>query len=75
MAKELVPILLGTAVWSPQLVRHQVLYQCHNSSVVFAVRKVSTQDEVVMQILHYLWFFVAHFDKDIVCEHMHSWCN
>ena len=39
MAKELLPILLSTAVWGPQLQGHQVLYQCDNSSVVAAIKK------------------------------------
>ena len=34
MAKELLPIVLSTAMWGPQLVRHCVLYQCNNSEVV-----------------------------------------
>ena len=55
MAKELVPIILSTAVWGPQLHRSQVCYHCDNSSVVAALSKGS----VVMQLLHCLWFFIA----------------
>jgi len=57
MAKELLPILLSTAVWGPQLRGHQVLFQCDNSSVVSAVNKGSTRDAVVrlhipMNLMH-----------------------
>ena len=70
MAKELLPILLSTAVWGPQLQGNQVLYQCDNSSVVAAIKKGSARDVVVMQLLRSLWFFVAHYDIHIICEHI-----
>lgn len=58
IAKELLPIVLSTAVWGPQLRRHQVLYQCDNSSVVAAIKKGSARDVVVMQLLGSLWFLL-----------------
>ena len=70
MAKELVPIILSTAVWGPQLHRSQVCYHCNNSSVVAALSKGSAHDAVVMQLLRYLWFFIAHYDIYIGCEHI-----
>ena len=70
MAKELVPIILSTAVWGPQLHRSQVCYHCDNSSVVAALSKGSAHDRVVMQLLRCLWFFIAHYDIHIVCEHI-----
>ena len=39
MAKELLPIILSTAIWGPLLAGHKVLYQCDNSSVVAAICK------------------------------------
>ena len=54
IAKELLPIVLSTAVWGPQLQRHQVLYQCDNSSAVAAIKKGSARDVVVMQLLRSL---------------------
>ena len=70
MAKELVSIVLNTAVWAPQLAKHCVLYQCDNSGVISALHKGSAKDPVVMNLLHCLWFFVAHYDIDLVCEHI-----
>ena len=56
MAKELVPIILSTATWGPQLYRSQVCYHCDNSiSVVAAFSKGSAHDAVVM-------VFIAHYD-------------
>ena len=70
MAKELVPIVLSTAVWGPQLAKHCVLFQCDNSGVVSALQKGSAKDPVVMNLLRCLWFFVAHYDIDLICEHI-----
>ena len=72
MAKELLSILLSTAVWGPQLQGHRVLYQCDNSSVVAAIKKGSAQDVVVMQLLCSLWFFVAHYDIRTYYMRAHS---
>ena len=70
MAKELVPIILSTAVWGPQIQGSQVHYQCDNSSVVAALSKGSAKETVVMQLLRCLWFFIAHYDIHISCEHI-----
>ena len=69
-AKELVSIVLSTAVWGPQLHRSQVCYHCDNSSVVAALSKGSAHDIVVMQLLRCLWFFIAHYNIHIVCDHI-----
>ena len=39
MAKELLLIILSTAVWGPKLQKSQVCYHCNNSSVVDALSK------------------------------------
>ena len=48
MAKELLPIVLSTAVWDPKLKKSQVCYYCDNSSVVDALSKGSARDTVAM---------------------------
>ena len=58
MAKELVPIILSTAVWGPQLNRSQVCYHCDNSSVIALFSKGSAHDAEVMHLLHCLWFLL-----------------
>ena len=72
MAKELVPIVLSCAVWGPQMSRKSVLFQCDNAGVVAAIKKGSTKEDRVMQLLCALWFFVAHFDISITIEHIAS---
>ena len=69
-AKELLPIVLSTAIWGPSLSTHKVLYQCDNSSVVAAINKGSARNTVVMHLLRSLWFFTSHYDIDLVCQHI-----
>ena len=54
MAKELLPIILSTAIWGPKLQKSQVCYHCNDSSVVDALSKSSARDTVVMQLLRCL---------------------
>ena len=70
MAKELAPILLSIAVWGTTLAKKQVLFQCDNMSVVQALRKGSAKGQIVMQLLHSLWFFVAYYDIELTCVHI-----
>lgn len=75
MAKELVPIVLGCAVWGPQLAHKTVLFQCDNMGVVAAVTKGAAKEELVMHLLRSLWFFAAHFDIFITIEHIAGTSN
>ena len=75
MANELVPIILSTAVRGPQLHRSQVCYHCDNLSVVAPLSRGSAHNAVVMPLLHCLWFFIAHYDIHIVCEHIAGYKN
>jgi len=75
MAKELAPIVLSVAVWGPMLARRTVLFQCDNMSVVSALQKGSAKDVIVMQLLRSLWFFVAHHDIELTCEHIKGAAN
>ena len=75
MAKELAPILLSIAVWGTRLAKKRALFQCDNMSVVEALKKGSSKDRVVMQLLRSLWFYVAHYDIDLTCVHIMGVAN
>ena len=75
MAKELAPILLSIAVWGTRLAKKQVLIQCDNMSVVQALRKGSAKDQIAMQLLRSLWFFVAYYDIELTCVHIMGAAN
>lgn len=49
---------------------HYAEKQCDNMRVVAAVNKGSAKEDQVMQLLHILCFFVAHFDLSITVEHI-----
>jgi len=70
MAKELVPIVLATAVWGPRFAKSTVLFQCDNFGVVSALRKGSAKEKTVMHLLRCLWFFVAYYDIEVLAEHI-----
>jgi hypothetical protein len=75
MAKEMVPIVLSCAVWGHQLAHKTVLFQCDNTGVVAAVKKGTAKEELVMHLLHSLWFFVAHYDISVSIEHIAGAAN
>ena len=70
MAKELIPILLSSAVWGPQPFKCTILFQSNNLSLVRAIAKGSSKDPNVMQLLRSLWFFVALFNIEVRVEHI-----
>ena len=50
--------------------KHSVLFQCDNFGVVSALRKGSAKETTVMHPLHFLWFFVAYYDIEVLAEHI-----
>ena len=62
MAKELVPIVVSCAVWGPLLSKKHTEFHCDNQSLVDAINKDSSKDEMVMHLLRCLWFFTAIFN-------------
>jgi len=75
MVKELLPIVLSAAVWGPQFVRQRVMFQCDDSSVVTSLQKGSSKDSTSMHLLRCLLFLKAHYDIDLVCEHISGSTN
>jgi len=70
MAKELVPIIFSCAVWGPLLARTCTEFHCDNLSLVEAINKGSSKDQMVMHLLRCLWFFQAVFDISIHVSHI-----
>ena len=68
MVKELLPIVLGAAVWGSYLGRKTVMFQCDNSLYS------SSKDPASMHLLRCLWFFMVYYDIDLVCEHIPGSC-
>ena len=54
MAKEMVPIVLGCAVWGCELAKHLVCMQRDNFSIVAAIKTGAARDNTVMHLLRCL---------------------
>jgi len=70
MAKELVPVILMMAVWSPLLFKQSVLLQCDNVSLVTSINKGTAKPPLVMYLLHSVWFFTAYYDTVLTATHI-----
>ena len=70
MAKELVPIVIGCAVWGSLLVKKDTELKCDNLGLVDAISKGSSMDEMIMHFLRCLWFFTAFFSIRVTATHI-----
>ena len=70
MAKELVPIVFSCAVWGPLLSKRSIEFHCDNRSLVDAIKKGSSRDDMVLHLLRCLWFFTAIFNIKITTSHI-----
>ena len=70
MAKELVPIVLGCAVWGPLLTEKSTVFQCDNHGLMQAINKGSSRDLMVMHLLRCLWYFTTFFDMQMMAIHI-----
>lgn len=59
MPKELVPILVATAMWGGQWLGSRVLCLCDNMAIVCAITKGSDRDPKFMRLVRILSFFCA----------------
>ena len=75
MAKEMVPVVLSCSVWGPLLAKHLVLFECDNSSVVAVLLYGTAKHNAVMHLLRVLWFFIAHYDIELLPKHIPGVAN
>ena len=59
MAKEMVPIVVGCAVWGPVFLHKSVEFHRDNLGLVAAINKGSSSDKTMMHLIRCLWFFTA----------------
>ena len=75
MAKELVPIIISSAVWGRSWAKKRIEVKCDNQSLVIAINKGTARDSLVMHLLRCLWFFTALFDIHIIATHISGITN
>ena len=63
-------IVLSYAVWDKLLSKQRLKFRCDNHSLVDAITKGSSKEEMVMHLLRNLWFFTAVFDIEITASHI-----
>ena len=68
--KELLPIILGVAVWGRNWRGRSVLCRCDNAAVVAIIRSGSSRDQVVMELIRSMFFILAHFNIQLIPEHV-----
>ena len=73
MAKELLPIVISTAIWGPSLSGHKVLYQWGNSSVVAAIHRGSARYIIVMHLLHNPWLLLLTMTLILYVNILRGW--
>ena len=75
MAKEMMPVVNCCSVLGPLLTRNVVLCKCDNSSMVAALSNGIAKDNTVMHLLRVLWFFIAHYDIELLPKHIPDVAN
>lgn len=68
--KELIPIIIATLVWGPDLSGKRVLSSCDNSAVVSVLNSRCSRDKSLMQLLRSLFFLEAYFHFDLSARHI-----
>ena len=68
--KELFPIVVAAALWSPTWQGKQVLFRTDNQAVVAALALYSAHDPPLVHLLRSLFFIEAHFDFEHKVVHI-----
>lgn len=69
-AKELLPIIVATAIWGSEWAGLTVLCHCDNQSVVAAVKGGYCRDPSMAHMLRCLFFLEAKFDITLTASHV-----
>lgn len=64
--KELLPVVLGAALWGSQWRGHSVKCWCDNAAVVAILKSGRSKDCRVMHLMRSLFFFTASFDIQLI---------
>ena len=70
MVKELLPIVLATAVWGRSWAGQCILARCDNMAVVHMLQSRTSRHPLVMHLLRSLFFFLAQWDTVLLAEHI-----
>ena len=68
--KELLPVVIGVAMWGNRWRGKKIRCRCDNAAVVAMLGSGSSKNERAMHLLRCLFFFLASCDVSIVAEHV-----
>lgn len=68
--KELLPVVIGVALWGKQWKGGTIRCWCDNAAVVAVLKSGRSRDERLMHLLRSLFFFLASFNVGLVAEHI-----
>lgn len=68
--KELLPIVIGAALWGEQWRGKTIRCWCDNAAVVAIIRSGSSREERVMHLMRSLFFILAHYNMQITAQHI-----
>ena len=68
--KELVPVVLASAVWGPYWSGLHICFHSDNLAVVALLRSLTSRDHVIMHLFRCLSFFAALFRFDFTAAHV-----
>ena len=57
--KELIPIVVGCAVWGRAWIGHRVIWHCDNQAVIACIMSKTSKDETLMHLIRNLVFIEA----------------
>ena len=68
--KELLPIVISIALWGEQWRNRAVRCLCDNAAVVAILKSGRCKDVKVMHLMRSLFFFLAHYNLQVVAQHI-----
>ena len=69
-AKELVPVVLASALWGPLWTRQRISFRSDNMAVVELLKSCTSHDPLLMHMLRCLVFYSAYYRFQITAEHI-----
>ena len=70
VVKEMLPLVVGAAIWGSRWEGHRVSFLSDNLAVVNVLTARSAKDPHIMHLLRCLFFFEAHFKFEQVAQHV-----
>lgn len=68
--KELLPIIIASAIWGPEWIGRHILFQCDNAAVVAIVNSGRSKHPLAMHYTRLLYLLAAAYNFSFRCSHI-----